>query len=372
METQPPLSLPHLKRVSRIKHQILVKYLPAWQRILGSAHSKLAYIDCYAGPGEYEFQGKQVVGSPIIALESGKDFLRTSPSSELVLVFVENDRQARESLEAALKSHGPLPARLSADVLDEDAKDFMQELLRDVRNMVPTFVMVDPYGHPLTIPIINDILRQPRAEALITFMYYRINMDVANPKAQARVDQMFGHVDWRRENFLRLRGYRREIAFLEQIKAKYKLPFKLRFDPEDRVPSSRTKYYLIHASNHAKAVLLMKEVMSPLGDEDGIFDYSGREQGGLFSAVPRDDELERVLRDRYACTEISFDALREDTWRLPFTEKRYRSVIKTLRARGLAEIQPVTSKTERGLSGHDIVHILKKKPKGTHGMRKTP
>jgi hypothetical protein len=47
----------HLKRVSRIKHIILEKYLPPWERILGSKNRRLCYFDCYAGPGAYEFEG---------------------------------------------------------------------------------------------------------------------------------------------------------------------------------------------------------------------------------------------------------------------------------------------------------------------------
>ncbi len=325
------------------------------------------YVDCYAGPGQYEFQSHQVPGSPIIALEAAKDFLGTRYRGELALIFVEKDREARESLEEALESHKPFPPRSHVFVLAEDARDFVDDLLRHVPHLAPTFFMVDPYGHPLTIPIINEILQRPRTEALITFMYYRINMDVGNPRARSRVDEMFGHSEWRRQSFLKLRGHAREVAFLEyflgEIKAKYNLPFKLRFDPEDGVPRSRTKYYLIHASNHPKAVLLMKEVMWKLGDEEGMFDYSGREEGQLFSTMPKEQELEGILLDRYACKEIAFDSLREETWRLPFIEKQYRSVVKGLKKRGLVKIVAVSSKTDRGLREQDIVHLLRQKSK---------
>jgi three-Cys-motif partner protein len=351
---------PHLKRVSRIKHQILLKYLPTWQRILGSAHQKLAYVDCYAGPGIYEYEGKDVSGSPIIALEAAKEHIRIRPQAELTLVFVEKDEKSKKNLEEVLESHKPYPSRLHVFPLQEDAKNFVPELLQ-VPQLTPTFFMVDPYGHPLTIPIINKILKHARTEALITFMYYRINMDMGNPKAKQRVDEMFGHKKWRDQAFLKQRGRRREVAFLEyflaEISAKYKLPFKLRFDTEDRVPPSRTKYYLIHASNHPKAVLLMKEIMWPLGDQEGIFDYSGRDQSQLFSVVPKDQELEAFLLDRYAGKRISFGSLREETWRLPFIEKQYRRVIKQLKERGLAETAPITSKTPRGLRGQDLVDI---------------
>jgi hypothetical protein len=60
--------LQHLKRVSRIKHVILEKYFPSWAMILGSRNCELAYVDCFAGPGQYEMAGKAVEGSPVIAV----------------------------------------------------------------------------------------------------------------------------------------------------------------------------------------------------------------------------------------------------------------------------------------------------------------
>jgi hypothetical protein len=68
-------TLPHIKRVSRIKHSILQKYLPSWAVILGSTNLSMNYIDCFAGPGRYEFGGEAVDGSPVIAVKAAKSFL---------------------------------------------------------------------------------------------------------------------------------------------------------------------------------------------------------------------------------------------------------------------------------------------------------
>lgn len=355
--------LPHLKKVSRIKHEILTKYLPPWQRILGSRHRKLAYVDCYAGGGLYEFEGKESPGSPLIALQTAEEYLGKNKEVELVLILVEKNKDETQRLRKAIDKYGSPPKRLHLFVQEEEAKDFVGTLLREVPHLVPSFFMVDPYGHPLTIPIINDILKRQRTEALVTFMYFRINMDASNPKAIPRVDQMFGHQDWRRQPFLKARGIKRELGFLQyfldEIQAQYKLVFRLRFDREDKVSPERTKYYLIHASNHPKAVLLMKEIMHPLGDEAGVFDYSGREQAALFERRPRDEDLEEFLVANHACKEIAYDTLREETWNQPFVDKQYRKVIKGLEKRGLAEIVRVSSK-KSGLRRHDLVHILKK------------
>ncbi|MCP4263811.1 MAG: three-Cys-motif partner protein TcmP [Planctomycetes bacterium] len=348
----------HLKQVSRIKHIILQKYLPPWAQILGSVNRRLCYFDCYAGPGIYELDGEEVDGSPIIAVKAARDYLSKPIRKEMTIALVEKDDEQKASLEKQLIKVQPYAKGLKVHVYTEDAKDFVSQLLRDVPNLAPSFFMVDPYSHPLTIPILNDILCREHTEALITFMYYRINMDAGNPKTKHYLDQMFGGNDWCRQSFLQKQPDEREHGFLEyfndRINAKYKLPFRIRFDPEDRLGQNRTKYYLIHASNHPHAVLLMKDIMWRLGDQEGLFDYSATKQGVLFSSSPKEEELEKHLINNYNGREIEFDRLREETWRLPFIEKNYRNVIKKLKEEGKAKWRPVTSRKE-GLRGKDLI-----------------
>lgn len=100
--------LQHLKRVSRIKHVILQKYLPPWAIILGSRHRQLAYFDCFAGPGEYEMEGKPVEGSPLIAVKEAIEFLRARTDQSLVMYLVDDSSSGVEfgSLSRAANSMG--------------------------------------------------------------------------------------------------------------------------------------------------------------------------------------------------------------------------------------------------------------------------
>src|SRR5713226_5174291 len=101
--------LQHLKRVSRLKHIILQKYLPPWASILGSRHRQLAYFDCFAGPGEYELEGKPVAGSPVIAVTEAIEFLRARASQTLLMYLIEDDPRQVESLRASLLHLQPYP-----------------------------------------------------------------------------------------------------------------------------------------------------------------------------------------------------------------------------------------------------------------------
>ena len=355
-----PSDIQHLKEVSRIKHRILQNYLPAWSAILGSQNAKLCYFDCYAGPGIYELKGELVEGSPIIGVQAAKHFLEKSPTRKMSVVLFEDDAGQCASLERELTKVQPYGDRLKVKVLPLDAKEAVPAEFAKMA-FTPTFFMIDPYGHPLPIPTINSLLARGKTEGLINFMYYRINMDSENTKVQHHLDEMFGSADWRSQPFRNLSGMERERSFLGYfcscIRTDYHFPFKIKFDLEDRVSSDRTKYYLIHVSNHPKAVLLMKQVMWPLGDEAGTFEF-GQPQAKLFAATPTADELKEVLLETFKGQTRTFAEIQEQTWNLPFIEKHYRAAIKDLKNAGMVQITPIASKTEKGLKGPDRVTFL--------------
>jgi three-Cys-motif partner protein len=108
VETYTP-ELQHLKRVSRIKHEILTNYLPPWAVILGSRFGLLYYVDCFAGPGQFESEGMVVDGSPVIAVKAGKTFAQTQPGKNLGIVLLEEDEEQLERLKVCLAATLPYP-----------------------------------------------------------------------------------------------------------------------------------------------------------------------------------------------------------------------------------------------------------------------
>lgn len=122
----------HLKQVSRIKHIILEKYLPSWERILGSRNRRLCYFDCYAGPGAYEFESEKVDGSPIIAVRAAQGYLAKVRNHQMTVILVEKDEKQRASLETELKGMQPYGQGLQVHVMAEDVKEFVPKLLGQV------------------------------------------------------------------------------------------------------------------------------------------------------------------------------------------------------------------------------------------------
>jgi three-Cys-motif partner protein len=363
-----PESVPelrHLKRVSRIKHQILTRYLPSWAVILGSAFDLLYYIDCFAGPGRYESEGEQVDGSPIIAVNAGKEFATKNSAKRLGVVLVDDDKAQLDQLQNCVQATLPHPSNFEVRTRWADSNALIPKIIKQIRlrQTAPCFFLVDPYGHPLSIPVMNDMLALPRSELLINFMWYRINMDMTNDAVRHHVNELFGDDEWQKQAFMAHHGAAREKGALQyfssRLAAQYVLPFRIRYDAhEDQVGGNRTKYYLIHASNNLKAVLLMKEVMWPLGDEEGTFDFSGRSQGILISESPQIEELRQILLRSFAGQQIAFDDVRARTWSLPFIEKHYRTVLQALREQGRVQVTPVTSKAQ-GLKGRDLIRFPK-------------
>ena len=353
--------LQEIKLVSRIKHKILDRYLPPWEIILGSRHNIICYYDCYAGPGEYTYKGEKVEGSPVIAVRSSIDFVESKPGKEVRITLVESNSNQREKLEASLTPFKPYPKGLTVNIVAEDTTQFIPSLIEQDQNDAPSFYYVDPYGHPLAIPIINKILKKPRAEALVNFMFSWINRDVSNPRMRDQVNEMFGNNEWSKQAFLDKKGKEREKMmldyFIAQIDAKYKFPFRIRFDQTDKMGEDRTKYYLIHASNHPKAALLMKEVMWPLGDEDGMFDFGGSAQTYLLPQTPSLEMLRSSLIKDFSGQTISFDKLCVQTWDWPHIEKQYREVIKKMESAGEITIKRITSK-RTGVKGLDQITFI--------------
>src|SRR5258706_9748562 len=165
--------LQHLKRVSKIKHQILKGYLPPWAAILGVRHTTLCYFDCYSGPGRYELEGVAVPGSPTIALSAAIEFAHKYPNHKLILRLIESNPSQFAKLEDSLDALKPYPGNLDLKLRKGEALAEITKVLASVSVLPPSFFMVDPYGHPLPVTVLNKILRHAKSELLVNLMWWR-------------------------------------------------------------------------------------------------------------------------------------------------------------------------------------------------------
>ena len=343
-----------LKEVSKAKHRILEKYFPAWASILGR-HHRLIYVDCFAGAGKYD---NDEPGSPLIIYRLAKELVGPNKIRGITLIFIEKDKTKAARLKENLNSEYDSDSDVRFNVYDEDATDFAELFLKAIPQNRPAFYFIDPYGHPISLPTIQSMLSK-RKEAFLNLMWYAINRNLDNPVTQESINKMFGHERWKNESFMSMHGEEREKSFLDyvvsEIGAEFALPFRIRFGPDDKIKGNRTKYYLIHFSNHPRAMLIMKDIMYGFGDEKGTFNYSASKQRLLFSTTPQVDELIEQLKIKYGGTgkRISFLDLQIETYKLMFTTKQYADAIKRMEGTEV-EIERIKSK-KTGIAEEDII-----------------
>lgn len=151
---------------TRVKHEILEKYLAAYLHILKRTNKNLIYFDGFAGPGAYSDPGGgEFDGSPIRAL----NLIAGNPEfAKLVTTwFCEKDPELHASLSKRLdefyKTHPDIrepkhQCSSFADGLGPMVEYFEKQ---EDKNLAPTFLFVDPCGvggvnHDLLVRVMKN------------------------------------------------------------------------------------------------------------------------------------------------------------------------------------------------------------------------
>ena len=265
---------------TRVKHEILEKYLKTWVMILGSYHKRICYFDGFAGRGEYE---GGFPGSPVIAMRVGNDL--KEHVKEMVCLFIEKDQDNFENLRMVTSREQKTCPHCKIDVINEDFSTVIHGILemfskKDGGTLAPSFFFVDPFGFKgIPFALIKEILSIPRTEVFITFMYRDIGRFLGAGNVEDVFDELFGTPVWRAILEKNLKHGDREHALRdlyisqlrEEAKVKFAWPFRVCMDEK-----TLTLYYLIHATNNFKGLYVMKGVMYGQG-AGGTFAYLGPE-----------------------------------------------------------------------------------------------
>jgi three-Cys-motif partner protein len=265
------------------KHLVLKNYLNAWFPVMGTWNGRILFIDGFAGPGEYE--GGEV-GSPIIALDSFSDHMaRNKITSEVVFDFVEANGERAEHLKHLISRRYPtLPTNCLVDVatgqFDQTMTGLLDELDRQHARLAPAFVMIDPFGVSDTpMAVIRRILKNPRSEVYISFMYEAINRFKETPEFERHLDSLFGCESWRKGLDIEDGHERKTYLYdlyagqLRNNGARYVVRFEL-------YSGNRLIYAVFFGTQHVKGANLLKEAIwkvAPFGD----FAFHGTRSGQL-------------------------------------------------------------------------------------------
>ncbi len=339
------------------KHKILRYYLGAWFPILGSVHSRVLYVDGFAGPGEYK-GGEH--GSPIIALEVARNHVLASKfNKELVFLFIEKDSERADHLENLIRTM-PLPTNFKVKVESKSFEDSIGEKLDDItereKKLAPSFFFIDPFGPDgFPISLMAKIADQPRSEVLINFSYQPLNQwFLQDERKHSVVDGLFGGTEWR--EVLSIQNPKEKEEFIRIIyqKSLEKLGWKIRpFKMINR--HNQTQYYLYFATKNPLGMLAMKRAMwqaAPTG-EFSYHDLSNPNQTRLldsyFDETYSQELAEKIFTNNKGTYVTKQKLVKEDlAWDPICLDRHLTSALRILEYENPPRIIDVANRKKRG------------------------
>lgn len=159
---------------SRIKHEILRKYLQRFARIVGKFQDEIVYVDGFSGPwntvsSEFEDSSFAIA---LRELRSARDTVREIYQKDLRIrcVFLEKDPQAYK----LLRDYADKQTDVAIKTLNREFEDAVPEIVKLVESGTGRsfpFVLIDPTGWKgFAMDVIAPLIRLQPCEVLVNFM----------------------------------------------------------------------------------------------------------------------------------------------------------------------------------------------------------
>lgn len=245
-----------------IKHMLLRRYLVKLFMILGQRETVINFVDCFAGPWQSEMEDRSDTSFGIAHLEMIKCFDSLQEMFDRKVkfraLFIENDAVAYQKLDSYVKSNAVSRVELSS------IKGEFLKLIPQIQKWAAggfTFFFVDPLGwKDVSAPRMEPLLRLPRTEFLINFMYDFANRGFAQPdKFESHILELLGYVP----DLTGLSTTERQLRIINLYRAKLKTAFGEEayssFLPVERPGQNRILYYLVYLSRHPSGIDAFKK-----------------------------------------------------------------------------------------------------------------
>ena len=232
---------------------------------------------------------------------------------------------------------------------DSSMKDVLDYLEEHGKQMAPAFVMIDPFGvKGMPMEVIRRILKNPRCEVYVSFMWEHMNRFVSESEFEAPLDELFGTEEWRagmklagddRKDFLHgLYGKQLKEAGAGQV-----VHFHL-------FKGNRLKYSIFFGTSHTTGSDRMKKAIWR-ADPSGGYSFRGgtQDQLVLLDLVQPDfAPLQNALQDQFAdggwvSIEDVLEFVRSD--QTIYHDAQVKTpALKPMEGRGLLRVDPHTRK----------------------------
>lgn len=346
---------------SVIKDQVLRSYLPSYLAKVNKLGRLILIVDGFAGPGKFE-DGSE--GSPLIICASAEKFVR----GKYRAFFINKDRKHHEQLTSTLKGANLLET-VATPILG-DTVEILPDLRRAIRDHT-VFLYLDPFGptgSPFSLlePFLTRDKRVSTEIVLMVHMPIVHRLAARNAVLEGReydtliqqyhmtLTETFGGEYWKPIMFDdQLLPEAREFRLINAYEKKLGqyLPF-VGSCPVRASEHERIKYFIVFASRHPDAMILMNDSMAQA--------YSKRMHevavaGTFFEKTDWQNERSVTgLREAILSLLASNPGLsRKDLWLkivqdnfMRYLEKEYRQTVQQLIDEG-SLMSPTPRKTKR-------------------------
>lgn len=253
---------------SLVKHTILASYLERCLMIIGQQYPKIAYIDGFAGPWKSSTDDLSDT-SPGIAIRlmaacQSQLSDKLDRQTRIRSVFMETDDERADLLDAHLRH---VPANIvRPEIWRTPFEEAMPRLLSWLQTDEFAFIFVDPFGWKGIIEpaVLAPLLKRPRTELLINFMWNFINLATGLPEQDTNLAAVFGE-DWRdavgyaseAKRRELMRRYRRQLAEVCNGHGGQRL--RTAVLPVEYIDKKKVVFNLVYATHNATGLVVFWE-----------------------------------------------------------------------------------------------------------------
>jgi three-Cys-motif partner protein len=299
--------------------------------------SRLLYIDTHAGRGKH-LGGE--LGSPLVALttllshQARAQMLRTA---EVRFFFIERDEENVAALNEEIDAI-QLPTNIYIDPEHGDAFEVINDLTADLdkagSNLAPSFIFVDPYGFKLPGKLLRKLLGYRRVELFVNVIWRELDMAIQQAQAgdkagmAATLNSVFDGEGWKKICAGESDDRAEQCAdlFREICGARWGTHIRM-------LDSGRTRYFLLHLTNHDAGRDLMKECLWKACPDGGFYasKSDNPRQQLLIQPEPNLRPLHVWVADRLKAGSKHWQDLTEDLREELWLPKHLNDVIRSMR-----------------------------------------
>ena len=221
------------------------------------------YVDLFAGPQRVDDTESWSVRRVLERRTEGNPAIRH-------YAVCDKDQEQAERLRQLGSDHPSF--RVYAGDVNEEIQTILEEA--PIGPNTACFCLIDQRTFECHWPTVKAVAQHKAEGRKIELFYFLAQdwLDGAQSRASPeKLRAWWGDGDY--DHFLRLRSYERANALCQRFRNELNYEYVTPFAIQEKGEGSRTMYYMVHASDHRRAVKLMSEAYRKVGESretDGI------------------------------------------------------------------------------------------------------